>query len=336
MNKKAEMEHMFTTLITIAVVIIILIFGSITITKTLNRLQEIELVDFANKLQENIKQMDSIRGSRVFTYEIPSRIKTIMFIDTTNQRALLNNEVIKNNPLLYDSVQTPDNINMFLLSKKGDLIKSFNIGEITIGQFGDQECTGVGILEINIRTIQLRITNKPGTGIVLGEECLGMKYYAFQGPFDENIVTQTGGIQRLQITGNRRQITLINNELEIGPNYEEVYFQNGSINTSLVNINSMAGMRVDRIFYSTDTPADTDILFRVGFKNSNNNQWNFYGPNITALDNQTEQYYYYYPGQYITQPDYNYSQVKAQIWLFASEDKLITPTFHWLTLSYYD
>jgi hypothetical protein len=334
MNKKAETENLLTMALIIAVVIILIIFGSITIVKTISHFQDLEVVDFSNMVAENIKQMSASRGSRVYTYEIPSKVKTIVFLDLNNPEALKRHDLIKSNALLRDSVETGDGRNLFLFSANGNLINSFNIGDITVGQFGDSVCDSVGIIDVNIRSLDLRVSNLPGTGIFLGEECEGLNHFAFQGPFNENVVTDVGTIQRLQLTSNRRQITLIEDEHR-QIDYQSLYFENATLDSTVFDINSNFGMSVDRIFFSVDTPGNTNILFRVGFRNSNTGDWNLYGSNITATSDDID-YYYIYSGQYITEPDYDYNQVKVQILFLASNDLSLTPRFNWLRLSYFD
>ncbi|MFT4297941.1 MAG: hypothetical protein ACMXX5_01995 [Candidatus Woesearchaeota archaeon] len=333
MNKKAEVEHTFTILIIVVVTIFLLIFGTIFIRNMITTIHDSELADFSKALEENIKQMSMSRGSRTYTYEMPSRVSKIILVDTTNRRALLRNDIIKENPLLYDSIDSGHHNNMFLFSSNGDLIRSSYIGDISLGQFGDQICTGIAVIDDIRSRLEIMMTSRPGMDVILGEDCEGLNYVAFQGPFSQDIITDMDRFPHIELTGNRRQISLRKDEIRM-VDYQALYFSNGSINSTPFNLNSYAGQKVDRIFFSTDTPGDTDALFRMGFRN-NIGQWHFYGPNLTASSDDID-YYYSYPGQYITLPGFNYTQVKVEIHLFSSEDNLRTPIFHWLRLSYFE
>lgn len=332
MNKKGEIEHTFTLLLIAVVTIIIIIFGGTAIVKIMSSVEDVELADFASTFTEDIKRTNAKKGSDVFTYELPSKVKKIMIIDTTNKKALLNNDFVKSQPIIIDAVESDERKNMFLFTATDKLIKSFYIGEVSLGQIGSQVCTGIGVMNVSFSQLKIRITKKTGWPITIGDECNGLKYITFQGPF----IDELSGVPHVKIIANDKQITLREDPIRM-IDYQTVYFRNGTLNSTVFPINS--SQTIDRIFFSTIIPTGTDIKFRIGFKDNVYRDWSFFGPNLTANSASDKGYYYEYPGEYITRPEspvYPYSDVMIQIHFFATNDFLTTPTFNWAKISYYD
>jgi len=332
MDKKAEIDNVIVMFLIVTVVVILLIFGMRAFWNTYSSLQDVELADFANALGENVKQRNAKGGSAVYEYHIPSKVKTLVVIDTTNKKALLHNDFIKKHPLLQDIIETEERKNMFLLNSKGDLLNSFYIGKISLGQFGDQSCTGVGIINITDSYLELRITKKGGEGLFLGEECEGLRYMVFQEPFND----MPGITAHVALSSNEKKIQIAENKI-LMVDYQEVYFKNGTINSTEFDINS--SQVLDRFYFNVNLPDDTDIKFRMGYKDKMYGGWSFFGPNLTAATSMDPGYYYEYPGQYIVSPDttpyYPFTAVKVAIYFYSSTDLLTTPSFSWLKVSYF-
>jgi len=334
MNKKGEVEHIFTMLLISVVTIIIIVFGGTAVVKIMSSVEDVELADFASTFTEDIKRINAKKGSDVFTYELPSKVKKVLLIDTTNKKALLNNDFVKSQPIIMDVVESDERKNMFLFSATDKLIKSFYVGKVSLGQVGSQICTGIGMINVSFSQLKVRITKKTGWPVMIGDECEGLKYITFQGPFDNSLITS--GVPHVKIVANDRQVTLKEDPIRM-IDYQTVYFRNGTLNSTEFPINS--SQAIDRIFFSTTIPTGTDIMFRIGYKDNVYRDWSFFGPNLTANNVNDEGYYYEYPGQYIVQPGspiYPYSDIMIQVHFFATNDFLTTPTFNWAKISYYD
>ncbi len=336
-NKKSEVSHIFVTLLTLSVFIVIVIFGFGAIQKIMDTIQDTELANFANEIKEDLNLAGANKGSGLYSYKLPSKVKTIVFLDDTNKKALLNNDWVQSQPVIKDIVQSGEQKNMFLFSKTGKLIKSFYIGDITTGQIGTEICTGIGMMNISGSQMEMRISNLPGKGVMLGEECTGLLYVTFQGPYSDDILPiDISGNTRLDIGPSKRSI-MINLNTVTGLAGIDSYFHNASLNTTPLNIIGVYdGVEaIDRLFFSIDLPDDSDIRFRISFKSREFGDWVSYGPNLSAdLPNETG-YYYEYPGQYITPPGFTYDNVRVQIDMFANHNLTVTPIFNWLKLSYY-
>ncbi|MFT4303600.1 MAG: hypothetical protein ACMXYG_03475 [Candidatus Woesearchaeota archaeon] len=331
LSKKSETNTFFIIIITLIVTAMIVGIGTITIRNIIGTVEDVEIIKFVETLESDIKLMAVKRGSAIYEYQLPERIDSLIFIDKTNKRALLNNDFIKRNPIIYDSIESGQNRNIFLFDRMGNLVNSFYIGEINVGQFGNQICTGVGFLNSTFGRINIRITNQPGVGITLGDECKDMDCFLFQGPFRDNIIENIQGFPRVKIIGNRYVIQLAENQARTTPE-NIIYFSNGSINTTAWDLSSNT-YSADRIYFSSRDEGESKVLYRIGFQEIAG-YWHFFGPNLTANSDE-EDYYYTYSGQYITEPSWEYKAIKANIEFQSDYHNTTTSSFDWLRLCYF-
>lgn len=332
MSKKSEISHMFTMLLIGLVVVILIVIGTMVVNNTLSSIQDIELADFADKISHDLKEATAKKGTSEYSYSLPSKVGKIIFVDSSNKEALLANAYVQNNPLIEDSIQSDEKKNMFVYSNRNELIKSFYIGSFALGQIADQICTGVGEINVTLGEIKMRITNKPGQGVFMGSECEGIRYSTFEGRFEDTVIPTIDGMMYLKILPGNEKITL-RQDVSQQVNYNLLYFPNATMNTTEFALNSL-NTELDRIFFNADTPDGSSIKYRIGFKDKDYNSWVFKGPNLSAYLPQHNGYYYTYAGQYITEPEFEYTSVKVEIDFFSNEDKTSTPVFNWLRLSH--
>jgi hypothetical protein len=343
MEKKAEVNQVFIFLIIAAVIVVIILFGFAQIQQMIKSVQEAEMQVFANQLTKDIEFVSLKKGSQTFTYTLPNSVKSIVFLDSSYKTVLMENLFIKKNPIIYDALESDQKMNMFLMSKSGKLLKSFYIGEIEVGQFGDQACSGVGKIDATLSKIRIRITNKYGTKLFIGDECSNIKNWMFQGKFNETSINNN---PYAQVSDDKRSI-MIKEDIANSLDYEKAYFRNITIFTNNMNLNYQK--KLDRIFFSVDEPENTSVDFQIGFQKPDGSR-EYLGPNITARnyslidpkyfnyepDNIYNDNYYKIYGMYLTMPSYNYSDMNLKIYMTSNPGKNMTPVLRWVKITYFE
>ncbi|MCB9359008.1 hypothetical protein H6503_03705 [Candidatus Woesearchaeota archaeon] len=324
LSRKSEVNQIFIFLIAIVVIGVILTIGIVSVVNLMSNIEDVEMAKFAEDLQQDIKQASVKKGSTINEYRLPSKIGSMVFLDKTNKKALLNNQFVQERPIISDSIESGEKMNLFLFSKSGNLLKSYYVGEIGVGQFGDQVCTGVGFLNSSFGKVSIRMTNKPGIGMVLGEECTGLNYIAFQGPFTNDMLPTSEGVPHIAITSNKQALVLAEDIIRTTPE-QPIYFDNGSINSSIMPIDA-----VDRIFFSASADDDSEIRYKVGFRETSG-YWHFFGPNVTDAES-----YYSYSGQKVTEPSWAYDAAMIEISMHSNYQHTVSPQVNWVKLSYFE
>lgn len=328
LNKKSEVHNVMVFIIVSFVVVLLIIFGIVTIRNIIGVLGDYEMVSFVEELTEDIKMISTKKSVKVATYDVPESVKKIVFLDMKYRHILLDNPFVQQDPILYDAVETNQKINMFLYDSDNKLIKGFYIGDIELGQFGSETCTGVGVIEVHERRAEIRITKKPGLSLFLGEDCEGLKYAYFSYPdFDDSIFP--GLVKKAEIVdGNKIRIKL---DQTTGR-----FFNISLFNTTLLDINSSEIDRLHRFYYRIETPEDSEIKFRIGFLKSSNKKWIFYGSDMTARDELDPGYYYTENGRFIPRPGFEFDDVKVEATMLPSFGRKLSPALRNVIISYFE
>lgn len=313
MNKKAMESHVFTSLITVIVIAIILIFGFALVKKTTSSVEEIKLAGFSNSLRNDIEQTSALKAVRYFKYDLPAIANKVIIVDLGNTGALLENDYVKTHPIIADAIEGKTGENLFIVDKVDNLVNSFKIGDVSLGQFGDEKCSGIAIIPVVLSQIELKVSKKGNGMMFLGEECEGLKYSVFRGPFSDNIYPDANYIGRIERDINNQRISLRRN-------LDGTYMSNGTGIARDFDING----ELDRLFFDGFEPDGTDILLQIDFGNGT-----YIGPDMT---NET---YYSYSGQYITKPDV-ITKVNVMFILFTDDTKSKSPLLDMIRLSYYE
>lgn len=303
----------FGFLITTIIIGIIVVFGFMLVGNTTRSIEDIKLIRFANSLKNDIEQTSALKASRYLTYDLPAIAKRVIILDLGSKDSLLkDNEFISKNPIIYDALESQTGDNLYIFDENDAILDSFNIGDIIVGQFGDERCSGIAIIDMVLTELKLRVVRKSGGKMFIGEECEGLKYSVFRGPFSDDIYPDVN-IARITRTVNDQRITL-------RKNYDGTYISNGTGFARNFDING----DLDRIFFQGFVPEGTDFKMQIGFDG------NYSGPDGT---NET---YYTYTGQYITTIVDDYDNVDVKFIFFSNEYKTKSPYIDLIKLSYYE
>lgn len=315
MSKKSE-TNTFVFLITAFVIGFIVIFGFLLISRTTTTVEEIILMDFASTLKNDFERVVAIRGVRFLSYEIPSIVGKVLILDLNTPEVLLRNDEIRKQPIIVDSIRSGKSDNLFFLDKQNNLINSFDVGDITVGQFGEERCSGIAVIQITRPILSFRAATKGGGRIFLGEECEGLIYNNIRGPFGTEIYLDQDFISNLDISINKQRIT-------IRKDFENKFLSNATGVFREISINN--GI-LDRIFYEGFKPEGTEIKFQINFGDGN-----FVGNDLT---NET---FYEHNGQYILNPeDFVCEEIEIKFFLFSDKDRQRTPILDSVIISYYE
>jgi len=307
-------SQVFIGMITIVVIAVIALFGFSLLKSTTSSIEDIKLIDFADKLKNDIEQTSTLKAVKYFNYEVPAIVDKVIIIDSGNKDGVLNQNYIKTNPIIVDSIKSGEGRDLFFMDSQDNIINSFDIGDISVGQFGDKKCSGVALIDIQGSMLELRLANKGNGKIFIGEDCKGLKYSVFRGPFNDNIFEYTNRINSIERTQNDRRIILKRNN-------DGSFFKNG---TGLSNRFTIDG-DLDRLFFDGFVPDNSHIKFQIKFKNE------YIGPDLT------KDTFYTYSGQYITlPPEFNNKYVKVKFILISNEEQTKTPYLDMIRLSYYE
>jgi hypothetical protein len=325
MDKKSEANNIFMFMLTLAVVSIILLLGMMAVGSVMNFMADSEMSMFENKLREDINRVSLRKTSQEMTYSMPKKVSRIMLVDRAYREIILQNPLVVRNRIVYDSLESDEDANVFLFSKTGSFIKKLHVGNMEVGKFGDQACTGVGEIINTHNEIKIRITNKPGSRVMLGEECTEIRQAIFRSPFSQDLFPV--GFTAAVITPNLQSIALAKSAMS-GKYFQEANFSSPKFNINFQN-------RIDRIYYDALIIRDSKIRFRIGLEDTQG-EWHYYGPDINATHEDEEGFFYTLNGEYIVLPDIEFVSVKVMIYISATKDGMDTPLLNWVKLTYFE
>jgi hypothetical protein len=323
-NKKGQMHAQgFLLLLAIIVVGAILIFGLLAIVNAFTRMGEAEQVLFVKNMEEDLELLIKKPGARELTYQVPDRVQRMIIIDARYKETLIDHPFIATEPVVLDSLKSGELKNMFLFGSEG-LIGSYWIGNVTVGHVGNEVCTGVGEFNTTTSKLIVSVTNKPGTGLIVGKDCGELEYLTASA---SSLTIKPEGSLVKSI--NNREIKLKRDRVNSTGIYGTSYLSTGAVNSSSFLISNRA--ELDRIFFTVETPSSTKITFRIGFFTPTG--WEFYGSNLTAINKEDQGYYYTKLGETINTPE-NFERIIVETHLFSSQNREHTPTFSKVSLSY--
>lgn len=132
MQKKAMVvTQLFLIILSIMTVVLILYFGYRAIDGIIQQGRETKIEDFKASIEVQITTLLPKFGSiRQLTFDAPEEIEEICFIDTDRFAYFNSNNIFDDYPLIYDSVSSSSDMNLFIFGK--DLERGFNVGGISI------------------------------------------------------------------------------------------------------------------------------------------------------------------------------------------------------------
>lgn len=333
---KAQSSFGFKQILTLVVFIALALFGTIAIVNIFSSMKDAEVVLFLDQLMTDIEVVKTSRSATVNTYTLPNSVDSLLFIDRSYKDILLEEDVITYNPVILDSLTSEQDINLFVLGRNGEVIRSANIGNVNIRQFRGTGCLGLAHLNSTFGSVELPLSLGPGGSLNIGDECDGLFYKSFTEPFDSDIFDTMDEPVYGELSANNRRIMIRENAMTgTGTHFDRFNFTLPSSDRFFLRHTS----RIDRIHYNGLTPSDSQIKFRIGFMNSSGDV-GFFGPNISANSEDDEGYFYTTNGQRIIYPSEdspyaNFIRMDVGVYMFASSDLRQTPELYGVHISYF-
>lgn len=320
MNKKSEASRVFIIFITLVVIVMILFFGAYAVKKVISTMGQTEMAIFADEIEKDIQIMSIKKGTKILEYDLPSKVHTVVLIDPIYKKVLIQDPFIQKNPIIKDMLESGGKENMFLFTKNGKLLKAFYIGEIMLGKFEDQACTGLGTITTSLGKLELRMTKSGSSDVFLGDQCTDKKSIFFQ-PFDADF----GYPARAEYIEDGKKIKIKENIIE------DQLFSNATFISSEFAFDD--SKILDRIYYKAEIPDNTTIQIRLGFIEASGTViW--YGSDLFASKGDPG-YYYTDPGQYaIASPTLSYESIKFNVTLISNTLLTESPILEWIKLTY--
>ena len=324
-KKAIEVGTIFMFIIAIVVGGLILLFGYKVFSNIVDTSDTVDYQEFHSELQKNLDTQKRRYGSRkVFDYELPRDVKYIFFVDLDRKVDIINNPMLKSYPLIRDAIESDVKKNMYIIRTGGEF-EPFYVGEIMLAKVGEENCSGLGKVDVREGRFSLAIRGKGGKAYI-GDECEGLYLQIW---YPEKEYDKINEFERIKFSLNDQNEIMLN---EMDTRKGKRYVGEGNLTSNIIVINDLNNFNILN-FYGEE-PADTSIRFQLAVSNDTRTGLdNFTGPD------GTNESFYTYSGQPIhgslKKPgEPLYMRFKA---IFESDmpDNTSTPTLSKVMISYY-
>lgn len=298
------MEIPFKTLITLFAAIFIILFGYNAIMKLMNTSADAEVGIFTNTIKTDLEVVAAQRSTIERQYELPNNVGSVIIVDRAFRNVLTEDEILRQYPLVIDSLDTGELRNIFFFTRTGNFLYSDYIGDIEIGSFDGEPCKGYAIIEnaFGMITLPLSFTGK----LFIGESCPGQRIISFAGPFNQ--MQDLADYNDIEIASTLQRITLrLDRDVDLGD-----YVQQGHFLTRNLPIDS--SMNPQRLYFRAQIPEGARLQFQMGYNMSDDSGWKFSGP--SGDDTYYENY-----GQVLTVPEGDFNAMRINVTMQRSPER---------------
>lgn len=316
-KRGVEIGTIFIFIIAIVVGAMTVLFGVKVYHNLTTAASETEFKTFTSELMKDINVEKRKYGSPVLhTYRIPDIVKYIVFVDLSDKERVMNNSLVKQYPLILDAIKDDVKKNMYIIKNDGSY-SSFYLGEIIIAKIGEENCTGVGVIEARGGSFELKMRGKGGEAY-LGENCEGLFYREIE------LKKEYKTFNALQ----KQQFELKNDALVAGKILgSDEYIEFVNLTSSPVELKGV--LSFNDLVLKKDVPLGTSLRFQLETSATPDFIGNFTGPDGTNTS------YYTTSGERISQRHWRGQKMYLKFKALFESQKTQSPALKSLMFGYY-